>query len=461
MGLPLSIMSRRKLLLDSVKGSAAAYSLRKLSKSATSAIKVRRSVDNAEQIIGFSGKDLDTASLLSFVGGENLLLQSEALSTTWVPTKLTTTINGTDFLGNVSTNLLASATESIARYNIQTITKATSTAITYTLSCYAKAGTYGYIKLRVDGGSSSNGCYATFNLSNGNVENSGQAGTWTYLSSACELSGDSYYRCRITFTTSTEATFRVFLGIANTNDMAIGTSVATINDVLLKVSGLQLNTGSTATAYTETTTAIAGAGYVTTWYDQSGTSNATQSTSVRQPIIVNAGAIYTLNSAVSIYFNTGTCLSHKLTTDTSMFSINAVGKKTTSSTAAYIYNMINVIGFGTISDNLASFYGNGATWANTSANSPTTSNLNNSCIFSSIKSGIINQPYANGTAKNARNEANATVENGDGFIGDNVNVNVNYKGLVPELMIYNRTLSDSERQKIEKSQSKYYGITLE
>ena len=45
-----------------------AYSLRKLSSSATNAIRVRRDSDNAEQDIGFSGNDLDTTSLTSFVG---------------------------------------------------------------------------------------------------------------------------------------------------------------------------------------------------------------------------------------------------------------------------------------------------------------------------------------------------------------------------------------------------------
>lgn len=43
-----------------------AYGLRKLSSSATNAIRVRRASDNAEQDIGFDGDDLDTTSLESF-----------------------------------------------------------------------------------------------------------------------------------------------------------------------------------------------------------------------------------------------------------------------------------------------------------------------------------------------------------------------------------------------------------
>lgn len=59
-------------LLDSYSGASAAYSLRKLSSTYSgNAIRVRRSSDNAEQNIGFIGDDLDTASLLSFVGANN------------------------------------------------------------------------------------------------------------------------------------------------------------------------------------------------------------------------------------------------------------------------------------------------------------------------------------------------------------------------------------------------------
>ena len=57
------------LLLDTYPNASAAYSLRKLRNSyAGDAIKVRRSSDNTEQDIGFSSGQLDTSSLLSFVG---------------------------------------------------------------------------------------------------------------------------------------------------------------------------------------------------------------------------------------------------------------------------------------------------------------------------------------------------------------------------------------------------------
>ena len=51
-----------------------AFSLRKISSTATNAIRVRRSSDNAEQDIGFVGVDLDTASLASFVGANSAFI---------------------------------------------------------------------------------------------------------------------------------------------------------------------------------------------------------------------------------------------------------------------------------------------------------------------------------------------------------------------------------------------------
>ena len=55
-------------LLDTYTGAAAGYSLRRLKSTATNAIRVRRSSDNTEQDIGFTAGELDTSSLLAFVG---------------------------------------------------------------------------------------------------------------------------------------------------------------------------------------------------------------------------------------------------------------------------------------------------------------------------------------------------------------------------------------------------------
>jgi hypothetical protein len=60
------------LLLDSFPNATAAFSLRKLRTAYNgNCIRVRRSSDNTEQDIGFSGGLLDVTTLLSFVGAEN------------------------------------------------------------------------------------------------------------------------------------------------------------------------------------------------------------------------------------------------------------------------------------------------------------------------------------------------------------------------------------------------------
>lgn len=60
------------LILDTYTNSVAAWSLKKLRTAyAGNCIRVRRSSDNTEQNIGFSGNTLDTTSLLSFCSGTN------------------------------------------------------------------------------------------------------------------------------------------------------------------------------------------------------------------------------------------------------------------------------------------------------------------------------------------------------------------------------------------------------
>jgi len=64
--------SAPSLLLDLYPSAAAAYSVRLLrSAYSGSAIRVRRSSDNAESDIGFSGGNLDTTALTSFCSGTN------------------------------------------------------------------------------------------------------------------------------------------------------------------------------------------------------------------------------------------------------------------------------------------------------------------------------------------------------------------------------------------------------
>lgn len=73
-----SISNGPPLLLDLYPGAAAAYSVRKLRNAYTgSAIRVRRSSDNAEQNIGFVAGNLDTSALTTFCSA------TDGFVTTW------------------------------------------------------------------------------------------------------------------------------------------------------------------------------------------------------------------------------------------------------------------------------------------------------------------------------------------------------------------------------------------
>ena len=71
-GIVGSQIASASLLLDLYPSAAVAYSVRKLRTLYTgSAIRVRRSSDNAESDIGFSGANLDTSALTTFCSGTN------------------------------------------------------------------------------------------------------------------------------------------------------------------------------------------------------------------------------------------------------------------------------------------------------------------------------------------------------------------------------------------------------
>ena len=78
-------------------------------------------------------------------------------------------------------------------------------------------------------------------------------------------------------------------------------------------------------------------GFVTTWYDQSGSGlNITQATAVNQPQIVSAGSIITENSKPILRFNTQFLSLSTTITPASSWSLFGVGKKNGSGTLTYL-----------------------------------------------------------------------------------------------------------------------------
>ena len=232
-------------------GAAAAYSLRKVkSDYEGSAVKVRRSSDGGLQDIGFdSNGNLDTTALTNFVGGQNLLVQSNQFDTTWFNVRSTETGGQTDKDGG-STAWLLESTDASTSYVQQNV----SSSGVQTFSVIAKKGTTDYIYLLVFG---SNLAGQYFDLNNGTLASS----LYTTIDADIEDLGGGWYRCSLVFQSNvTHVT--IYPADSGTSSLsAVGSNIY--------IQDAQLEEGSTATTYNPTTTGIGGDGHVTRWYSQS------------------------------------------------------------------------------------------------------------------------------------------------------------------------------------------------
>jgi len=354
MGLILSLdnsihsFNTGKFVLDQYTGATAAYSLRRLSVNSTNVVRVRRSVDNAED--DFKADEITDGTLTSFVGGQNLCLQSEDINTTWTtPTGNATPTQSTEETPDGDTTnkyirLADNGSTGFGQVNVaQSITVSGGTQ--YTASVFLKKDGLDWAALRArDTGGVDDDPIQYFDLDNGEL-GSGSAGIQD--ATIVEYPND-WYRCSITWTQGagdTSFSFRIFVA-DNDNDITVdldGTSS-------IFVWGAQLNEGSSAGDYVPTTSSIAGDGYVTTWYDQAGSNDATQATAANQPKIVDAGVLVEENGKSAIDFdgvNDGlNAASANLVTANSAYSVFTVGLSNTV-VSGYYYWGINATDNGT------------------------------------------------------------------------------------------------------------------
>lgn len=183
---------------------------------------------------------------------ENLCLQSADLSTTWVNVRSTDASNATTSPDGTTTadSLIEDATAAASHYINQSFTKAAS-ALAYSLSVYLKAGTRDHAELWIWGADSTHRVRAEFDLTNGTVETSVEAGgDFVAGISAIESLDDGWYRCIVTCTTdtSTNLTTAIF--------MSDGTSISYNGDgaSLISVWGILLEQAASPSSYTPTTT---------------------------------------------------------------------------------------------------------------------------------------------------------------------------------------------------------------
>ena len=288
----------KRLLLDDYPNAAVAYSLRKLRTAYTgNAIRVRRSSDNTEQNFGFIGGELDTSSLLSFIG-YNLWSYSEDISQS-VWTKQNLNITGTPPYVNVETapdgtltgDKIIEDTNNTTHYVGRTATLVNSTS--YNVSVYLKQGERTKVQIFSNISGSSQTC--DVDLTNGNISNNGFTNTPVVTAEA-----NGWYRFSVTITSRTTSAnaIRVFLNNGSTTTyLGNGTSGA-------YVWGFQLTQSSSVRTYEKTVAGTNGNGFITTWYDQSGNGlNLTQTVVLNQPRIVSAGVLDTKDGTTAMKFN--------------------------------------------------------------------------------------------------------------------------------------------------------------
>ena len=204
----------------------------------------------------------------------------------------------------------------------------------------------------------------------------------------------------------------------------------------------------------------AGSGFVTTWYDQVGTKNATQATSSKQPIIVNGGLLITGNNLPSIKGINAN--STELTTPAT-FSYNAlqthvVGRFGASTRAFYQFGAINTNGnlfavAGTVYSRLTNIPETATLVTNTSY-------ITNAAIYSATYTGDLRRVWVNNTVGTDNSNSVTLNANNTACTLFSITGASYYNDGDNQEFIFFTSIDDTVRKKIEKSQSKYYGITL-
>jgi hypothetical protein len=177
---------------------------------------VRRSTDNTSQDVGFLGTELDSFSLMNFVGSENLLLRSEEFdSGSWLKIDTTITANAAIAPDGTLTADLITEGSALTAVTYQYLTLVAQK--TYTTSIYLKRGNHDWVRFTIAETSTSNQAIVWVNLTTGALGNSEIRGTGvTNLGSTITNVGSGWYRVTLTATlTNPNATYAVASAAAN------------------------------------------------------------------------------------------------------------------------------------------------------------------------------------------------------------------------------------------------------
>jgi hypothetical protein len=443
---------------------AAAYSTHQLKSSATNCVRVRRSSDNAELDIGFTASGgLDTAALLTFVGSQNLLLRSQEFeNAAWegYAGSAETIAANSEIApdGTLTAERCTVLSSTSGRY--QTITLAAAGQIT--CSVFIKAGSTGtWARIGFfDTAVVTNQARCWVNMLTGAIGTVSTIGSgWSGATASSTSVGNGWYRISLTATCTVTA-----ITVINTAADADNTTSRTIGQNRI-IWGAQLNTGATAQPYYATTNVVrtTGDGFVATWYDQSGNGrNATQTTAGSQPQIVSNGAIETQNGKPVVTFD-GVNDFFAMTSPVNQASVtlsfvSRLGSKNLNLDGSYLLGAstpIGLVGYDDESGGMRLLSDSGGYF-----NSPLPASMRSAASIDTIAiSSNVATLYQSGTA------IAGTVSLGANFQPINIGAYVGgagrfWSGIMSEILIFNSTLSTTNRQTLERNQGAYYGITV-
>ncbi|MFY8187349.1 MAG: cadherin-like beta sandwich domain-containing protein [Flavobacterium sp.] len=193
--------------------------------------------------------------------------------------------------------------------------------------------------------------------------------------------------------------------------------------------------------------------FVTIWYDQSGNGrNLTQSNTIRQPLIVNAGSILSRNGKPTVYFdasNDGMVFSGGNYLATNPITVNLVAgsNANTNTFRRAVQGSANWL-IGPYNNQHSWYSGN---W-NHQTNAPwSTTNLEYITVIQ--PSFTANTSFRNGVSQSTANNKGLPLVLNLGTEGGYAEI---FDGYISEVISFNQELTTTERQSMELSQVNYY-----
>jgi hypothetical protein len=211
----------------------------------------------------------------------------------------------------------------------------------------------------------------------------------------------------------------------------------------------------------------ASSGYVKILYDSSGNGfDAVQNVNANQPRIVNSGVL-------DVDANGKVTIQTILANDTHfVITNNSILRLTTNATFNFVHNPNSLgesSGARILDKNSTTDYSlNLSTSNNIVKAQPVAISESNIFALSTnnintiLHDSIINSSkfYRNGIIKGSTTCSAFPTSNANLYILNRLALDRQYDGKISELIIFNKTLTDSERQKLERNQARRYGIVV-